>query len=207
MLFEELIKYHWIKHNTGYVYINPVHYVQYWELYGVCLYQSCSLCSTLGTIWDMFTVILFIMFNTGNYMGYVYAIPVHYVQHWDQYGICLHQSCSLCLTLRTIQDTFTSTLFVMFNTWNYRYNIWYIWQMLHAIISRFLIQYNACLSWSDPSVESHRKSSIHYGGVIMSATASQITSFKIVYSTVYSGTDQRKHQSSASLAFVWGIHR
>ena len=28
-----------------------------------------------------------------------------------------------------------------------------------------------------------------------------------VYSTVYSGVDQRKHQSSASLAFVWGIHR
>ena len=27
------------------------------------------------------------------------------------------------------------------------------------------------------------------------------------YSTVYSGVDQRKHQSSASLAFVWGIHR
>ena len=29
----------------------------------------------------------------------------------------------------------------------------------------------------------------------------------LVYSTVYSGVDQRKHQSSASLAFVWGIHR
>ena len=29
----------------------------------------------------------------------------------------------------------------------------------------------------------------------------------IVYSTVYSGADQSKHQSSASLAFVWGIHR
>ena len=28
-----------------------------------------------------------------------------------------------------------------------------------------------------------------------------------VYSTVYSGADQRKHQSSASLAFVRGIHR
>ena len=27
------------------------------------------------------------------------------------------------------------------------------------------------------------------------------------YSTVYSGADQRKHQSSASLAFVWGIQR
>ena len=47
----------------------------------------------------------------------------------------------------------------------------------------------------------------HYNDVIMSAMASQITSFTIVYSTVYSGTDQRKHQSSASLAFVRGIHR
>ena len=43
--------------------------------------------------------------------------------------------------------------------------------------------------------------------VIMSAMASQITSVAIVYSTVYSGADQRKHQSSASLAFVRGIHR
>ena len=37
----------------------------------------------------------------------------------------------------------------------------------------------------------------------MSAVASQITSPTIVYSTVYSGPDQRKHQSCASLAF-WG---
>ena len=41
----------------------------------------------------------------------------------------------------------------------------------------------------------------------MGATASQITSPTIAYSTVYSGADQRKHQSSASLAFVRGIHR
>ena len=47
----------------------------------------------------------------------------------------------------------------------------------------------------------------HYGDVIMDAIASQITSLAIVYSTVYSDADQRKHQSSASLAFVWGIHR
>ena len=37
--------------------------------------------------------------------------------------------------------------------------------------------------------------------------ASQITSLMIVYSTVYSGADPRQHQSSASLAFVRGIHR
>ena len=41
----------------------------------------------------------------------------------------------------------------------------------------------------------------------MSTIASQITSHAIVYSAVYSGADQRKHQSSASLASVWGIHR
>ena len=41
----------------------------------------------------------------------------------------------------------------------------------------------------------------------MGAMASQITSLTVVYSTVYSGADQSKHQSSASLAFVWGIHR
>ena len=50
-------------------------------------------------------------------------------------------------------------------------------------------------------------SNIHYNGVIMGAIASQITSLTIVYSTIYSDADQRKHQSSASLAFVWWIHR
>ena len=41
----------------------------------------------------------------------------------------------------------------------------------------------------------------------MGAIASQITTLTTVYSTVYSDADQRKHQSSASLAFVWRIHR
>ena len=47
----------------------------------------------------------------------------------------------------------------------------------------------------------------HYVDVIMGAMTSQITSLAIVYSTVYSGADQRKHQSSASLVFVRGIRR
>ena len=47
----------------------------------------------------------------------------------------------------------------------------------------------------------------HYGDVIMGAIASQITSLTVFYSTVYLDADQRKHQSSASLAFVRGIHR
>ena len=47
----------------------------------------------------------------------------------------------------------------------------------------------------------------HHSDVIMDTMASQITSLPIVYATVYSGADQRKHQSSASLSFVRGIHR
>ena len=39
----------------------------------------------------------------------------------------------------------------------------------------------------------------------MGVMASQITSLTIVNSAVYSGEDQRKHQSSASLAFALGI--
>ena len=41
----------------------------------------------------------------------------------------------------------------------------------------------------------------------MIAMASQITSLTIVYSTVYSRRRSKNHQSSASLAFVRGIHR
>ena len=46
----------------------------------------------------------------------------------------------------------------------------------------------------------------HYIDVIMITMASQITSLTVVYSTVNSDADERKHQSSASLAFLWGIH-
>ena len=48
------------------------------------------------------------------------------------------------------------------------------------------------------------KSLQHYNDVIMGSMASQITSLTIVHSAVYS--DKKKHQSSASLAFVRGIH-
>ena len=47
----------------------------------------------------------------------------------------------------------------------------------------------------------------HYSDVIMNMMGSQITSVSIVCSTVGSCADQRKHERSASLAFVKGIHR
>ena len=53
----------------------------------------------------------------------------------------------------------------------------------------------------------HIVATSHYSDVIMSTITSQITGLSIVYSTICSGPDQRKHQSSASLAFVGGFHR
>ena len=52
-----------------------------------------------------------------------------------------------------------------------------------------------------------RVHNLHYNDVITGAMVSQITNLTIVYSTVYSDADQRKYQSSASLAFVREIHR
>ena len=56
-------------------------------------------------------------------------------------------------------------------------------------------------------VESTVNQWLHYKDVIMSAMAFQIISLAIVYSTVCSSADLRKHQGSASLTFVRGIHR
>ena len=60
------------------------------------------------------------------------------------------------------------------------------------------------LATSNTSTTSHHH--YHCNDVIMSTVTSQITSVSTVYSNVYSGTDQNKHQSSASLAFAWGIY-
>ena len=66
---------------------------------------------------------------------------------------------------------------------------------------------------SDSSLQNRKARSqhcwfpIHYSDVIMGAMAYQITNLTIVFSTIYSGADQSKHQSSASLAFMREIHR
>ena len=48
---------------------------------------------------------------------------------------------------------------------------------------------------------------MHYSDVIIGEMASRITSLTIAISTVHLGANQRKHQRSASLAFVRGTHR
>ena len=76
------------------------------------------------------------------------------------------------------------------------------------IILKNMIQYCSAspVSYRDPNLVINM-TAYHYDDVRMGAITSQITSLTIVYSIVYSDADQRKHQSSASLVFVRGIHR
>ena len=72
----------------------------------------------------------------------------------------------------------------------------YIQNRFLILMRPYLLFSQQCCSWL-----------CYYYDVLMSTMASQITSLTIIYSTVYSGADQRKHQSSVSLSFVRGIHR
>ena len=56
--------------------------------------------------------------------------------------------------------------------------------------------------WLVPSWFRRSRKVYHYTDVTMTTMASQITSLTVVYPTVFADADQRKHQSSASLAFV-----
>ena len=67
------------------------------------------------------------------------------------------------------------------------------------------VQVSKC--WWKFSVSLQGGDESNYSDVIMSAMMLRITGASIVCSTVGSGADERKHQSSASLAFVFGIHR
>ena len=75
--------------------------------------------------------------------------------------------------------------------------------------------YHSLRAWTVPAIYTaqHNMQHIskymkrHHDDAIMSTMAYQVTGVSIVCSTVYSGADQRKHQSSASLAFVRVIRR
>ena len=94
---------------------------------------------------------------------------------------------------------------VVWTGWRFTY-YWRFVRGIHLQVSPSSNKQPAVWSCDDSFVVWLNKP-LHYNDVIMSAIASQITSLASVYSTVYSGADQRKHQSSASLAFVRKIHR
>ena len=71
----------------------------------------------------------------------------------------------------------------------------------HIGVFKFVFTISTTIKHIDNGSES-----VYYNEVIMGMIASQIASLAIVYSTVNSDAYQRKHQNSASLSFVRGIH-
>ena len=116
-----------------------------------------------------------------SYVIHLKAAPSHHF--WNASIVCMfsvwlvHVSPDALVPVRRFQLTLTST-------------------NINLLCNTFIL-YLFC----------HGELDNHYHDVIMGAMAFQITSLTIVYSTIYSGTDQRKYQTSASLAFVRGIHR
>ena len=84
---------------------------------------------------------------------------------------------------------------------NWRLNNAFLRRSTQSKISYVSQFYHWFWSWWYCSVKTH------YHDVTMGTMASQITSLAIIYSSVYSDADQRKHQSSASLAFVRSPHK
>ena len=113
--------------------------------------------------------------------------------------------------------TFWDRPFKYFNTLNtYQHPREFrcIWTHLTHNVFKCFILFKKCLKFSKhvhcnpfQSAAPHLFLFSHCSDVIISTMASQITSLTIVYSTIYSSADQWKYQSSASLAFGWGIHQ
>ena len=82
----------------------------------------------------------------------------------------------------------------------------FTWQILAGPGNRQMEWYKVGL-FETLTVSPMRSVVPHYDDVIMTMLASQITSLPVVCSIVYSDVNQKKHQSSASLAFVREIHR
>ena len=174
------------------------------------LFERITICNSLCFIWIVIA---------GKWFQ-VFVICVSNVRltknglccHSSHFRIWLHVPKKNVMVMFRIQTTCQLVLSLSFNIksssaiLNAVYIIpkWYekidIYKKMTEILSSFVV--------GDVPVDGLTPSDrTHYGDVIMSSMASQITSLSIVYSPVYSGADQRKHQSSAALAFVRGIHR
>ena len=114
-----------------------------------------------------------------------------------------------------LANLFQSSLYtcILYQALHVRWNQIKIWKVMFSHIQQMIGNDGLTVSlWNvwcgiRNHLDEHWLDKVHYNDVIMGTIASQITSLTIVYSIIYSDADQRKHQSSASLAFVRGIHR
>ena len=128
-------------------------------------------------------------------MDWVLAMPRH--QHPWHLAIC-NVGVLYCYKYRKV------ALLVAYPSSPFIYAVWLSAQTRYCFLVTHVAMYRQCKSnlvWHIICCGVHLCKS-YYNDVIISSMASQITSLTIVYSAVYSGLGQRKHQSSASLAFV-----
>ena len=124
-----------------------------------------------------------------NHIQIIYPICIFCV--WSSFNFQYHvlsPNVTKCL------DSSSNSTMISHPKWYHHYFLSYMYLNINE---KGIMLINLC--------SIHMKPGLHYNDVIMGAMASQIASLAIVYSSVYSG--QRKHQSSASLPFVKGIHR
>ena len=132
------------------------------------------------------------------------------------YGISSqqHRTVLICIYQMLYVNCTAILWMIILGSLDPRTQVWEIQLIHHWLIKiiigcelQRLVECNDSSAFSNGSVKPISHTLVHYNDVIMITIGSQITSLTVVYSTVYSDADQRKHQSSASLAFVWGIHR
>ena len=116
---------------------------------------------------------------------------------WNSYCLYENKRCSRWTGVIVL------FLFRFHKQWQYQWHTVTPFSSMPDFFSTLTLKLMCLIPYSIPPTTSYP----HYGDVTMGAITSQITSLMIVYSTVYSGADQSKHQSSASLTFVWEIHR
>ena len=125
-----------------------------------------------------------------------------------------HRTVLICIYQMLYVNCTAILWMIILGSLDPRTQVWEIQLIHHWLIKiiigcelQRLVEWNDSSAFSNGSVKPISHTLVHYNDVIMITIGSQITSLTVVYSTVYSDADQRKHQSSASLAFVWGIHR
>ena len=117
------------------------------------------------------------------------------MRHWWRHGLLF--IVVICYPI--LDSDFTSIIwkYMGASAWWYNEKVW-VCNVNGIAQRRRLVDGNIFMSPEGEWLCVHRPipKLCHYTDVIMTTIASQITSLTVVYSTVYSDADQRKHQSS-----------
>ena len=116
--------------------------------------------------------------------------------------------CMVALLITHLLINIEMALISMYTqTWDCG-RIWLVRKWVHASTTCFpKYIWSHALMFQSFSLVTNNMTTVHYSDVMISAMVPQTTGVSIVYWTVCSSADQRKHQSSTSLIFVRGIHR